>query len=71
MSAEGNRYLHFVVRKRLVDESSSSFGWHKHNGFEGDTVSIERFGASAPGPLLMKKLGFIVENVVPKVKALG
>jgi hypothetical protein len=39
-----------AVRKRLVVEASSSFGWHKYTGFDGDTVSIDRFGASAPGP---------------------
>jgi len=60
-----------ACRKRLVVEASSSFGWHKYTGFEGDTVSIDRFGASAPGPLLMEKFGFTVENVVAKAKALG
>jgi transketolase len=59
------------VRKRLVIEASSSFGWHKYTGFEGDTVSIDRFGASAPGPLCLEKFGFTVDNVVAKAKALG
>jgi transketolase len=59
------------VRKRLVIEASSSFGWHKYTGFEGDTVSINRFGASAPGPLCLEKFGFTVDNVVAKAKALG
>lgn len=59
------------VRKRLVVEASSSFGWHKYAGFEGDTVSIDRYGASAPGPLLMEKFGFTVANVVAKALALG
>jgi transketolase len=59
------------VRKRLVVEASSSFGWHKYTGFDGDTVSIDRYGASAPGPLLMEKFGFTVDNVVAKAKALG
>jgi transketolase len=59
-----------ACRKRLVVEASSSFGWHKYTGFEGDTVSIDRFGASAPGPLLMEKFGFTVDNVVAKAKAL-
>jgi transketolase len=59
------------VRKRLVIEASSSFGWHKYAGFDGDTVSIDRFGASAPGPVLLEKFGFTVENVVAKAKALG
>ena len=60
-----------ACRKRLVVEASSSFGWHKYTGFEGDSVSIDRFGASAPGPLLMEKFGFTADNVVAKAKALG
>jgi transketolase len=58
------------VRQRLVVEASSSFGWHKYTGLDGASVSIDRFGASAPGPLLMEKFGFTVDNVVAKAKAL-
>jgi peptidoglycan biosynthesis protein MviN/MurJ (putative lipid II flippase) len=43
----------------VVIEASSSFGWHKYTGFDGDTVSIDRFGASAPGPLLLEKFGVV------------
>ena len=39
--------------------------------FDGDTVSIDRFGASAPGPVCLEKFGFTVDNVVAKAKALG
>ena len=60
-----------AVRKRLVVEASSSYGWHKYTGFDGDTVSIDRFGASAPGPVCLEKFGFTVDNVVAKAKALG
>ncbi|MEB3320338.1 MAG: transketolase [Cyanobium sp.] len=70
-SAYRESVLPAACRKRLVVEASSSFGWHKYTGFEGDTVSIDRFGASAPGPLLMDKFGFTVDNVVAKAKALG
>ncbi|MGB7563990.1 MAG: transketolase, partial [Prochlorococcaceae cyanobacterium] len=59
-----------AVRQRLVVEASSSFGWHKYTGFDGDTVSIDRFGASAPGGVCLEKFGFTVENVVAKAKAL-
>ena len=58
------------VRKRLVVEASSSFGWHKYSGFDGDTVSIDRFGASAPGPVCLEKFGFTVANVVAKANSL-
>ncbi|NET70957.1 MAG: transketolase [Sphaerospermopsis sp. SIO1G2] len=59
-----------AVTKRLSVEAASSFGWHKYVGTEGDTVSIDRFGASAPGGTCMKEFGFSVDNVVAKAKAL-
>jgi transketolase len=58
-----------ATKKRLVVEAASSFGWHKYAGDEGDIVSIDRFGASAPGSTLMEQFGFTVENVVAKAKA--
>jgi transketolase len=33
-------------------------------------VSIERFGASAPGPEVLEKLGYTVDNVVAKAREL-
>lgn len=59
-----------AVTKRLAIEMGSSLGWHKYTGFEGDVLAIDKFGASAPGELVMEKYGFTVENVVAKVKAL-
>lgn len=59
-----------TVTKRLAIEMGSSFGWHKYVGFEGDVLAIDKFGASAPGEIVMEKYGFTVENVVNKVKAL-
>jgi transketolase len=60
-----------ACRKRVVVEASSSFGWHKYTGFDGATISIDRFGASAPGPVCLEKFGFTVDNVVAQAKALG
>ena len=60
-----------AVRRRVVVEASSSFGWHKYTGFDGAVVSIDQFGASAPGPLCMEKFGFTVDNVVAQAKSLG
>jgi transketolase len=59
-----------AVTKRLSVEAAASFGWHKYIGIEGDTVSIDRFGASAPGGVCMEKFGFSVDNVLAKAKAL-
>ncbi|GET42596.1 transketolase [Microseira wollei] len=59
-----------AVTKRLSVEAGASFGWHKYVGIEGDMVSIDRFGASAPGGVCMEKFGFSVDNVLAKAKAL-
>jgi transketolase len=59
-----------AVTKRLSVEAASSFGWHKYIGSEGDTVSIDTFGASAPGGICLEKFGFTVDNVLAKAKAL-
>lgn len=59
-----------AVTKRLAVEAASTFGWCRYVGAEGDVIGIDRFGASAPGDLLMEKFGFTVDNVVTKAKAL-
>lgn len=59
-----------AVTKRLAVEAASSFGWHKYVGTEGDVVSIDRFGASAPGGVCLEKFGFSVDNVLAKAKKL-
>lgn len=51
-----------------LEEAGTSFGWQKYVGFEGGSVSIERFGASAPGAVCLEKFGFSVDNVVAKAK---
>ncbi|MCU0548632.1 MAG: hypothetical protein MUC48_04720, partial [Leptolyngbya sp. Prado105] len=56
-------------QKRLVVEAASSFGWQKYMGSEGDMISIERFGISAPGGVAMEKFGYTVDNVVTRAKA--
>ena len=57
-----------AVTKRVSVEAAASFGWHKYVGTDGDTVSIDRFGASAPGATVMDKFGFNVDNVVATAK---
>jgi transketolase len=59
-----------AVTKRLAVEAGSSFGWCRYVGAEGDTISIDRFGASAPGGVALEKFGYTVDNIVAKAKAL-
>ena len=54
------------VRKRLGIEMAASFGWERYVGLDGATLTIDHFGASAPGPKVIEEFGFTVENVVKK-----
>ncbi|HWO98857.1 MAG TPA: transketolase [Bacillus sp. (in: firmicutes)] len=58
------------VKKRVAIEMASTLGWERYTGDEGTVIGIDRFGASAPGELVMKEYGFTVENVVANVKQL-
>ena len=58
------------VHARLAVEAGISQGWHRYVGDAGDVLGVDRFGASAPGPLVLEKYGFTVENVVAMAKAL-
>jgi transketolase len=55
---------------RLAVEAGATLGWWKYVGLDGDVVGIDRFGASAPGPIVMKELGFTAENVAARAKKL-
>ena len=59
-----------AVPARLSIEAGATLGWKRWVGDRGDTVGLDRFGASAPGEVVLEKLGFNVENVVAKAKAL-
>jgi transketolase len=56
------------VQARVVVEAATSFGWHRWAGPNGKFVTLERFGASAPGGVAMKNLGFTPEKVVEAAK---
>ena len=42
-----------AVRKRIVVEAAETFGWHRFIGLDGDSITMNRFGASAPGGTCM------------------
>ncbi len=58
------------VSARLSVEAGVSLGWKRWVGDRGDSISIERYGASAPGQTVLERLGFNVENVVGRAVAL-
>ena len=56
------------VAARVAVEAGVGDGWRKYVGLGGRIVSMEGFGASAPGNELFKHFGFTKENVVAAVK---
>jgi transketolase len=45
-------------------------GWWKYVGHNGGIIGVDRFGASAPGPIVMEKLGVSVAHIVELAKKL-
>ncbi|HEY8020733.1 MAG TPA: transketolase [Thermoanaerobaculia bacterium] len=65
-----DRVLPPAVTARVSIEAGSTFGWTRWVGDRGAVIGLERFGASAPGEVVLKELGFNVDNVVARAKAL-
>jgi len=56
---------------KLAIEAGATLGWWKYlAGGKGDVLGLDRFGASAPGKIVMKELGFSGDNVAARAKAL-
>jgi transketolase len=51
------------IQARLAVEAGVSQGWHRYVGDRGAVIGVDRFGASAPGPVVMREYGFSTENV--------
>ncbi len=56
------------VKRRVAVEAGRGLCWHKYVGLEGLVISLETFGKSAPGELLMEHFGFSPENIVKRIK---
>jgi transketolase len=52
-----------AIRVRLSVEAGVSQGWERYTGDGGGSISVEKFGASAPGETVMREYGFTVDNV--------
>jgi transketolase len=57
------------TRARLAVEAGASQGWHRYVGDHGDVLGVDRFGASAPGDVLLREYGLTVENVCKRALA--
>jgi len=52
-----------AARRRLSVEAGAGLGWERWVGEEGAIMSIEHFGASAPGATIFEHFGFTVDHV--------
>jgi transketolase len=51
-------------RRRIAIEAGVTMGWHQYTGLDGRVVGIDRFGLSAPAPIVFKELGITTEALV-------
>jgi len=54
----------------LPSKAGATQGWHRYVGDRGDVLGVDRFGASAPGDVVMREYGFTIENVCKRTLAL-
>jgi transketolase len=57
-------------RKRVAVEAGVTDLWRKYVGLDGAVVGINRFGISAPSPVVYKELGITTEAVVKAASSL-
>lgn len=58
------------VHRRVAVEAGVTLGWERYVGERGKIVGIDRFGASAPGAVVLQELGVRTDRVVAEVAAL-
>lgn len=58
------------VKIRLAVEAGATMGWWKYVGSSGDVLGIDQFGASAPADRLLTEMGFTVDEVIRRLRAL-
>jgi transketolase len=68
--AEREAVLPPAVPARLAVELGVSKGWDRYVGARGDVLSVDRFGASAPGEVVLSKYGFSVDDVCARARRL-
>jgi transketolase len=52
------------VTARVSVEAGTTLGWDRWIGPTGIAIGLDRFGASAPSPVLFEKLGITTERVI-------
>ncbi len=58
------------VPGRMAVEAAVSMSWWRWVGPDGEVLGIDRFGASAPGAIVLEKLGFSAASIAERARAL-
>ena len=73
-NAQPAEYRHEVfppeIWRRITFEAGSSMGWERYAGPRGTVIGLDHFGASAPGNVVMEKLGFTAAHIVEEAEKL-
>jgi transketolase len=59
-----------LLTVRLAVEAGVAQGWEHYTGDRGGVLSVETFGASAPGPVVQREFGFTPDQVCERALAL-
>ena len=70
---QDERYRHEVlppkIKARVAVELGAVIGWDRYAGESGAILGMHSFGASAPAADLMRKFGFLADNVIAAATA--
>jgi transketolase len=58
------------VWRRVSLEAGATFGWSALVGERGTAIGLDRYGASAPAPVIARELGITADAVVAAARAL-
>ncbi len=53
-----------TVKARMAVEAGITLGWSQYVGDEGHVLGVDRFGASAPGGIVLEQYGFSPQGIV-------
>jgi len=56
------------IKNRLSVEAAVAQGWERWVGDQGECISVERFGASAPYKVIFEHFGLTVDNVIMRAR---
>ncbi|MCJ8346898.1 transketolase, partial [bacterium] len=62
-----NEVLCVQAKNRVAIEAQVSFGWHRFVGFDGEIISVNKFGMSAPLKDIQEAYGFTKEQISAKL----